>query len=113
MGAWIETLYRFPDHGLGCVAPHVGAWIETLTEFAATISRLVAPHVGAWIETSFSPIPIGIGGSRPTWARGLKLANDPRGSDFGVAPHVGAWIETIDLDIAILYSCRAPRGRVD
>ena len=55
----------------------MGAWIETAdNDQNKYIIPLVAPHVGAWIETADNDqnkyiIPL----SRPTWARGLKLAS--------------------------------------
>ncbi len=55
----------------------------------------VAPHVGAWIETVDLHDGKGDKPSRPTWARGLKLAAHLNGvAVLEVAPHVGAWIET-------------------
>ena len=56
----------------------------------------VAPHVGAWIETWTNRLDLPKrSASRPTWARGLKLAVlGLRGFKVEVAPHVGAWIET-------------------
>ena len=37
--------------------------------------------------------------SRPTWARGLKLANTLFNSVSIVASHVGAWIETEAMEV--------------
>jgi len=53
--------------------------------------------------------------SRPTRARGLKLASAAFiASSKHVAPHAGAWIETVDsLHTATSGRSRAPRGRVD
>ena len=75
-------------------------------------------------------------GSRPTWARGLKLQKKYYSVSHSlVAPHVGAWIETVPVRPHLLgvpsrptwarglkhfalvavasLPCRAPRGRVD
>ena len=122
---------------LKAVAPHVGAWIETSTRHSIALSALVAPHVGAWIETLTSTAVLRRDRSRPTWARGLKLAIIKRkGVVIKVAPHVGAWIETYSLLCSLVVTWwsrptwarglkllravyplyipgRAPRGRVD
>ena len=54
----------------------MGAWIETVHSPLGIAHGIVAPHVGAWIETQISARSglVG-GGSRPTWARGLKHPN--------------------------------------
>ena len=76
------------------VAPPVGAWIETCNAVDKVIPHEVAPPVGAWIETK-TPIIFAVNcwGSRPPWARGLKLD----------------WYRAM---LAMLKG-RAPRGRVD
>ena len=50
--------------------------------------------MGAWIETKIGNSIVGGLGSRPTWARGLKLTLGQVYLVLAVAPHVGAWIET-------------------
>jgi len=92
------------------VAPHAGAWIEThcLELIANDVS--VAPHAGAWIETfDRNNLTVLCERSRPTRARGLKLAIDIVNSRFGgVAPHAGAWIETAQSRFQI---ASRPRSR--
>ena len=53
--------------------------------------------------------------SRPTRARGLKRNSQATSlTIFKVAPHAGAWIETRWAESNEERSwCRAPRGRVD
>ena len=56
---------------------------------------LVAPFVGAWVETKSFIAPLLSAGSRPSWARGLKLQDvDCAVEGLKVAPFVGAWVET-------------------
>ena len=75
-GAWIETVLILVIKILTIVAPHAGAWIETLFKHLLYEVLSVAPHAGAWIETPWttatSPRRLT---SRPTRARGLKLAS--------------------------------------
>jgi len=77
------------------VAPHAGAWIET-PPFPRTAGKVsVAPHAGAWIETDINGQLALAMESRPTRARGLKLASPCIAHlNDRVAPHAGAWIET-------------------
>ena len=75
------------------VAPRVGAWIETRRKGEGDRDGQVAPRVGAWIETTQWRVgPNGVIGSRPAWARGLKL---------------------LRLHLRARLIGRAPRGRVD
>ena len=76
------------------VAPRVGAWIETARPLPLVGGGLVAPRVGAWIETASMWARVKQKGSRPAWARGLKLAHLDLVLHHQVAPRVGAWIET-------------------
>ena len=136
-GAWIETVSAYPQHDTLAVAPHAGAWIETLTLSRRQRNFTVAPHAGAWIETNRLKYVAKYIVSRPTRARGLKLAHLPALDVLAeVAPHAGAWIETrplarglgrahvaphagawIETNLhRLLHLCllrRAPRGRVD
>ena len=100
------------------VAPFVGAWIETPVSGSVLTVYTVAPFVGAWIETINGYIVHQLGGSLPSWERGLKpfpllqlldrvrsLPSWERGlkpsipaaaeGSRSVAPFVGAWIETM------------------
>ena len=92
MGAWIETSDKLAENIDTVVAPHVGAWIETNEDTRLQVALAVAPHVGAWIETQDSWVFRLGSESRPTWARGLKLAY---------------------TSLRVHVRCRAPRGRVD
>ena len=61
------------------VAPYVGAWIETLQRYPSLFVMYVAPYVGAWIETPEVLNCHIVVLSHPTWVRGLKpmwLTND-------------------------------------
>ena len=94
-GAWIETATKTPPTRRATVAPHAGAWIETLTLSRRQRNFTVAPHAGAWIETNRLKYVAKYIVSRPTRARGLKLAHLPALDVLAeVAPHAGAWIET-------------------
>ena len=119
------------------VAPRVGAWIETSTKGFAKVTRPVAPRVGAWIETPSRKIGTRpSAGSRPAWARGLKL-RDAHGQEGGVMSRP-AWARGLKPDTSwktsptsgsrpawargLKHLCgrangdwprRAPRGRVD
>src|SRR5690554_5454145 len=54
----------------------------------------VAPFAGAWIETVADKSLFRYPKSRPSRARGLKLASLPRVEGVAIAPFAGAWIET-------------------
>ena len=51
----------------------MGAWIETGNLNKTNRDFQVAPRVGAWIETRAAAGRDLEQGSRPAWARGLKL----------------------------------------
>ena len=55
------------------VAPLVGAWVETSDRDEDEDNENVAPLVGAWVETISHVCDSLRNGSRPSWARGLKL----------------------------------------
>ncbi len=50
----------------------MGAWIEIFKDSQITIFEGVAPYMGAWIEIFRCGHFPWMGGSLPTWGRGLK-----------------------------------------
>jgi len=74
-GAWIETAAISLADVASLVAPITGAWIETFMFTPDARDTMVAPITGAWIETVWQQLDAyRMRGSRPSRARGLKLA---------------------------------------
>ena len=75
---------------------------------APPMIRRVAPLAGAWIETIANGDAPTCAVSRPSRARGLKLAIFAETAYLLVAPLAGAWIETRDGSHTMLNRTVAP-----